>query len=514
MPTDSEAETRALLAHQRETATHQPTVHGLETDDGARSRDEAEEEPVPERIGDYEILRELARGGMGVVYLARSMDLDRRVALKVLRGGDDHSRDGLERFQTEARVIARLRHPNIVGIHEVGNCGGKSFLVMDYIEGGSLRDRLQESGVLESREAAEIAEVVAEALAFAHERSILHRDVKPGNILLSTQGPILTDFGLAKDVSQVEQSPTLSGQPLGTPAYMAPEQARGDLERIDRRTDVYSLGVTLYEMLCGDPPFVGGSVYDLLDRLTRDPPPKLRKLRPEVDRDLETIVLTCLAKEPSRRYATARALAEDLRRYLEHQPIAARRPSPIERARLWLRRHSRVAQTAFVSLVALIIVAGAEARVFFDRIQQDHAEMEEALGVAKSERDLARGQLSELRTSTAALESASALGARARISARAGRWAEALDSYREAFRVAPKLVARFGLDAAEAAGYAAQAPGGEQERLLDEAARWLKSSVDSLPNRAEREAAWAAAFSRPGLKPWRTHPSLRPSKGL
>ena len=509
MKSDSEAETRELPDHERETATHGPSLHSQETDAGVEPAVAADH--VPEQIGDYEILRELARGGMGVVYLARSNELHRQVALKVLRGGDDHSRDGLERFQTEARVIARLRHPQIVGIHEVGTCNGRSYLVMDYIEGGSLRDRL-EQGTLDPPEAAELARVMAEALAYAHERSILHRDVKPGNILLSSEGPVLTDFGLAKDVSCLEASPTLSGQPIGTPAYMAPEQARGDSEQIDRRTDVYALGATLYEMLSGSPPFTGGSVYDVLDRLTQEPPPRLRRVRPEVERDLETIILTCLAKDPARRYATAGALAEDLRRYLEHEPIEARRPSFLERGKLWLRRHRRVAQTAGVSLIALVVVAGAEAQVLFARLRRDHETMQEAQFKSQRERDSARWELARARASVAALQSASALAAEARYLGRQKEWASATAAYRLAFESSPSSMGTLGYEAAEAAGWAAQGAGSERRKLLAEAAEWLWSAGDTLPNQAREKRRYETLRS-PGLSPWKDDPAFRPAKG-
>jgi len=506
---DSEAETRSLSNHERETATRGLSVHSQETDAGPVQPESADH--LPDQIGDYEILRELARGGMGVVYLARSNELHRQVALKVLRGGDDHSRDGLERFQTEARVIARLRHPHIVGIHEVGTCQGRSYLVMDYIEGGSLRDRLEE-GTLDPPEAAKITKVMAEALAYAHERSILHRDVKPGNILLSSEGPVLTDFGLAKDVSCLEASPTLSGQPIGTPAYMAPEQARGDQEQIDRRTDVYALGATLYEMLSGAPPFTGGSVYDVLDRLTQEPPPRLRKVRPDAERDLETIILTCLAKDPARRYPTAGALAEDLRRYLEHEPIEARRPSPLERCKLWLRRHRRVAQTAGVSLIALVVVAGTEAQVLFARLRRDHDTMEAAQFKSQRERDSARSELAKARASLAALQSSSALAARARRLARREDWAGATAAYRQAFASSPSSVGVLGFEAAEAAGWAAQGSPGQREGFLAEAASWLQSAGDKL-SEPEREKRRGETLRSPGLSPWREDPAFAQQKG-
>ena len=506
MQADSDAETRRLPDHGRETSAAARDLHEQETH-AARPRP-PEAEPLPDQIGDYEVLREIARGGMGVVYLARSQNLGRQVALKVLRAADQETSDGRERFQTEARVIARLRHPRIVGIHEVGTCRGRSYIAMDFIEGLSLRERLEQGPPFEPQQAARLAQEMAEALAYAHERSILHRDIKPGNILLSADGPVLTDFGLAKDVSQLERSPTVSGQAIGTPAYMAPEQARGDLEAIDRRTDVYSLGATLYEMLTGSLPHRGSSIYDLLERLTTEEPAPPRKLRPELERDLETIVLTCIAKDPARRYATAGALAEDLGRYLAHEPIEARRPSPLERTRLWLRRHRRIAQTAAISLAVAAAFAIGEANVFVRRLRRERGAAEVALSGAIAERDAARAELAAARGAVSAgLESLS----RAESAAAGARWADAVAHYRAAFSAAPGLEATCGGSAAQAAGQLAQSSSDDEiPALLREAGGWLRARLSALASPDARERARAALLASPGLAPYAADPALLP----
>ncbi|MBX3466086.1 MAG: serine/threonine protein kinase [Planctomycetes bacterium] len=315
----------------------------------------------PERVGSYRILGELARGGMGVVYVGRHERLERLVAIKLLLA-EDASAHELERFEIEARAAARLRHPNVVGIHEVGSHEGRPFMVMDLIEGRSLADRLRRDGPLEPREAARLAERLAEALAYAHSRQVLHRDLKPANVLLTPDGePVLTDFGLARDLARAE-GPTVTGQVMGTPSYMPPEQADGRPDRIDRRSDVYSLGATLYALLAGVPPFHGASVPKVLrEVLERDPTP-LRRLRPEVPADLETICGACLEKDPARRYDSAGALAEDLRRFLADLPIAARRPTLGRRLGTWARRNRALARavvTTAAAGLALLLASGA-----------------------------------------------------------------------------------------------------------------------------------------------------------
>ncbi|MBX3466424.1 MAG: serine/threonine protein kinase [Planctomycetes bacterium] len=288
---------------------------------------------APTRVGNYRVVRELARGGMGVVYHAHSVALDRPVALKVMRHALAPDPEDVERFLIEARAAARLRHPGIVGVHEVGQDEGRWFIAMDLVEGESLKARVQRDGPLPGREAARIALGLARALAYAHGRSILHRDVKPANVLLAPDGaPLLTDFGLAKDVAREDRGLTATGVAVGTPAYMPPEQALGDLPRIDRRADVYGLGATLYEMLAGRAPFRGPTALAVLEDVVRRAPERPSAARPGIDQDLETICLTCLEKEPERRYADAAALAADLEAYLEHRPISARPVGPLGRA--------------------------------------------------------------------------------------------------------------------------------------------------------------------------------------
>ena len=297
----------------------------------------------------YEVVSELGRGGMGVVLAAHDKKLDRRVALKVLLAGDFASKEAQDRFQVEARAAARLSHRNLVGVHEVGEEGGVHFLVMDYVEGESLAERVKREGPLPPRDAAWIALRLADALYYAHTRAILHRDVKPANVLLDTRGePLLTDFGLAKELDSVGPGLTASGFVIGTPAYMSPEQA-GGTDQLDRRSDIYSLGATLYETLSGKPPFAAKNVAGLLRAVLEEEPAPFE--RADLDRDLETICLKCLEKEPTLRYGSARALQEDLERYLAHESILARRPGAVERARKWIRRNGLLARALGVTLV-------------------------------------------------------------------------------------------------------------------------------------------------------------------
>ncbi|MBL4845954.1 MAG: protein kinase [Planctomycetes bacterium] len=315
----------------------------------------------------YRVVRELGRGGMGVVLEAFDKRLERRVALKVLLSGDLAGSDARERFQLEARAAARLKHPNLVAVHEVGEEGGRPFLVMDYVEGESLAAWLRRDGPLPSHRAAEIAYCLAEALYTAHVCGILHRDVKPANVLIAKDGKtLLTDFGLAKEIESGREGITQSGYVVGTPAYMSPEQALGQRDRLDRRSDVYGIGATLYEMLVGKPPFVAPTLPVVLSMVVHDEPAPLRPQTPGIDRDLETICLKCLEKEPADRYGSAKDLAADLARYLANDSILARPPAVFERGRKWLKRNSLVARTLTLSL-GLSIMAGIGGTVWFMR---------------------------------------------------------------------------------------------------------------------------------------------------
>ena len=292
------------------------------------------------QIGPYRIERELARGGMGVVYVAEHTGLKRRVALKVLLPGSRDSQ-ALARFQIEAEATARLDHPNVVRIFDVGQEAGAHYFAMDLIEGGTLQAKIRQAGRLEAREAAAITRKLADALAYAHSHAILHRDMKPANVLLREDGePVVTDFGLAKDVKS--EGLTVTGQVMGTPAYMPPEQADGEGERIDRRTDVYSIGATLYEMLTGQPPFRGESPLHVMRQVLNDAPIRPRALVRGLDRDLETICLKCLEKSPDQRYVSAGALGRDLNAYLKDLPIQARPPTPGEKLARWGRRNRKL----------------------------------------------------------------------------------------------------------------------------------------------------------------------------
>jgi serine/threonine protein kinase len=277
----------------------------------------------------YEIIRELAAGGMGIVYLARDRTLKRKVALKVLLGRG-LTPDELPRFELEARVVARLSHPNVVTIHASGVEAGKPWLAMEFIEGGSLKDRLKREGPPPPEEAARVSLALADALQHAHESAVLHRDIKPHNILLADgDRPLLTDFGLARDLSEARERLTRSGEVMGSPAYMAPEQANGELKNVGPATDIYGLGATLYELLTGRPPFKGKSLLATLAMVLRAPPAPPRQSHPEIPQELEAICLRCLKKRPSERYATAAELATALRTFLSRGPVNSVSAKPL-----------------------------------------------------------------------------------------------------------------------------------------------------------------------------------------
>ncbi len=286
--------------------------------------------PVVRRIGDYELLYELGRGGMGVVYKARDLNLNRFVALKMILPGAIPDETDLQRFHTEAAAAACLRHPNIVSVHQVGVEDGRCYYCMDLIEGPSLAKRLA-GGPLPGRVAARYLLDVARGIEHAHQHGILHRDLKPANILLDADDqPHVADFGLAKRMTADDSGQTRTGAILGTPSYMAPEQAAG-LKEIGPACDVYGLGALLYETLTGRPPFRAESSLDTLTQVVEQPPAPPRLLNPKVGRDLETICLKCLQKEPAHRYPSAAALADDLQRYLEGESIHARSFNVLDR---------------------------------------------------------------------------------------------------------------------------------------------------------------------------------------
>jgi serine/threonine protein kinase len=307
-------------------------------------------------LGDYELLEEVGRGGQGVVFRARQKSLNRTVALKVISLGQWASKAHLKRFRLEAEAAASLEHPGIVPIHEVGERDGSCYFSMQFIEGGQL-DEVARRKPMPIRRAVELIAKVARTVHYAHEHGILHRDIKPGNILLDQKGePHLTDFGLARLVES-ESTVTRTLEVLGTPSYMAPEQAVGDNAAISSVTDVYGLGAVLYQLLTGQPPFAGGTTYETIKLLLETDPRQPRQLNPKIDRDLSTICLKCLEKDPKRRYPSALALAEDLECWLKHEPIQARHTGIFTRGKKWVRRNPTSALLA-ASLVALAAAAG------------------------------------------------------------------------------------------------------------------------------------------------------------
>jgi WD40 repeat protein len=299
----------------------------------------------------YEILDELGRGGMGVVYRARQLSLNRVVALKMLKDDALAGPADLARFRAEAEAVARLQHPNVVQIFEVGEADGRLFFALEYCPGGSLDKRLGGTP-LEPRPAARLAETLARALNAVHQAGVVHRDLKPANVLLAADGtPKVTDFGLAKRLADAS-GPTATGAVLGTPSYMAPEQAGGKAA-VGPAADVYALGAILYECLTGRPPFKAATPLDTILQVVADDPVPPRQLQPRTPRDLETVCLKCLRKEPPRRYASAAALADDLGRFLGGRPVAARPVGAAEYARRWVARNPVVAGLLFAVLASL-----------------------------------------------------------------------------------------------------------------------------------------------------------------
>ncbi|MCI0533942.1 MAG: WD40 repeat domain-containing serine/threonine protein kinase, partial [Verrucomicrobiales bacterium] len=342
---------------ESEPASHSNTVAGA-----------AASEPALCRFGDYELLEELARGGMGVVYKARQVSLNRMVAVKRILAGRLATKEFVQRFRTEASAAASLQHPSIVAVHEVGAHQGEHFLAMELVEGPNLA-QLVGHEPLEGRRAARYAKELAEAIHYAHERGILHRDLKPSNVLIDARDrPRITDFGLAKRLEK-ESDLTLTGQVLGSPGYMPPEQACATRGPMGRRSDVYSLGAVLYHLLTARPPFQARTPAETIQRVLNEEPLAPRLLSPGTPRDLETICLKCLEKDAANRYATAHALAEDLERFLHDRPILARPVGRWEKVWRWCRRNPLTAGFAagIILLLAAVAVGSSAMAVRIDR---------------------------------------------------------------------------------------------------------------------------------------------------
>ncbi len=343
-------------------------------------------------LGGYELLEEIGRGGMGIVYKARQIALDRIVALKMLRGGLPVFAEDSVRFRAEAAAVARLRHPNIVQIYEVGERDGQPYLALEYVAGGTLSQRLS-GHPLAPLSAAALIESLARALDHAHNQGIIHRNLKPANVLMAGENgethpsqatshcpldtvPKIADFGLAKFINAPD-GPTRTGALLGTPSYMAPEQTTGDAASVGPAADIYALGAILYECLTGRPPFRAPTLLETLEQVRTDEPVSVRTIQPRTPRDLETICLTCLRKEPTRRYASASELADDLHRFQAGESISARRTGIIERTHKWIRR--RPAQAAIVGLgiaAAISAFIGVSVHNRLLRAEADRADSE------------------------------------------------------------------------------------------------------------------------------------------
>ena len=396
---------------------------------------EAESEALP-NIPGYEVLDVLGRGGMGVVYRAWQHVLNRSVALKTVYAGPHASGQILARFRVEAVAVARLQHPNIVQIYEVSQDAGSPFLVLELVEGRSLSQWL-DGTPRPARSPAELVETLARAIHAAHRQGVVHRDLTPANILLTADGtPKITDFGLAKLVIGGGDLRTQTGELLGTPSYMAPEQAASRHQAIGAATDVYAMGAILYEVLTGRPPFKAESPLGTLRQVVADEPVAPSRLRPALPRDLETICLKCLQKEPGQRYTSALALADELRRFLDGRPILARRTTLVEQFWRWCRRNPLPAATSIAAAAAIMMLAiGAIVAALTFRDQRDqNAHQRDQIN-----RDFDRIRQAEIKTRENLFNALTAQAHAGRFSKRMGQRTKSLEALAQAAEIAREL---------------------------------------------------------------------------
>src|ERR1700751_3044618 len=324
-----------------------PNAKDFGADNDATSTDSEE---LFSASDDYELLEEIGRGGQGVVYRARQKSLNRTVALKIIGISHARTRAHLKRFRLEAEAAAKLNHPFVVPIHEIGQRKGRCYFSMGLVEGGRL-DQVAKREPMSPRQATEVIAKLARTAHYAHQHGVVHRDIKPGNILLDTKGePHLTDFGVAR-LLETENDATCTIEVSGTPSYMAPEQAHATNRHVSTSTDFYGLGAVLYQLLAGQPPFTGGTPFETVSLLLETEPRQPRLLNPKVDRDLSTICLKCLEKDPKRRYSSCVALAKDVKHWLRHEPIRARRTGVLARGRKWIRRKPAAAALVVMSVL-------------------------------------------------------------------------------------------------------------------------------------------------------------------
>jgi serine/threonine protein kinase/tetratricopeptide (TPR) repeat protein len=402
---NSSAETGELSYEELSRVTHNPRPSMPSVD--------SDTERIPKSVGAYSIERVLGRGGMGIVYKARHTKLGRQVALKMVLAGGHASKQLLQRFIAEAQAVAHLQHPNIVQIFEVGEHEGLPYFSLEYVNGSSL-DKKIAGKPLPADEAARLMITLSDAMQYAHDHGVLHRDLKPANVMTTQDGvPKVTDFGLAKRLEESEDSGTTrEGTVMGTPSYMAPEQARGAIAELGPATDQYSLGAMLYEFLTGRPPFMSPKPLETIMQVLNNEPIPLRQLQPKLPVDIETICLKALQKDASKRYASCKEFSEDLARFLKGEPIQARPVGNVEKVWRWYRRNPLVANLGLATAVGLIAVAGIStwsASVLRDKntqlqeaqratqVQADIAKQKEKLAVENEKKAIASEEVAERR---------------------------------------------------------------------------------------------------------------------